>query len=315
MLTTNNEGREHELGARLSEALSAVARVFDVDSLLKAEIDSSDIVRYYNVSDFGYRLFHSSIGAIHMALNFDGKFDKHGYSAQARLVEHWLRDASAKTVLELGSGKGYNSLLLSGTNPDVHFSGVDLTSRHVAKATVRSAKSSNVDFVVGDFQQLPFPDGSFDFAFVVESICHATDMRRVLSEIKRVLIPGSPFIVVDAFRRLSPEALTPDLQRAAKLAEVSMAVGQFWTLTEWLDLASQEGLLMKHIDDYSDAIMPSLLRLEHLAHGFFKYPILTWMLIHLLPKPMVYNAIAGLLMPLTVEGGAHSYNFVVLQRA
>jgi len=52
------------------------------------------------------------------------------------------------------------------------------------------------ELVVGrkaDFQALPFEDESFDAAYQIEATCHAADLVKVFSEIRRVLKPGGSF--------------------------------------------------------------------------------------------------------------------------
>lgn len=134
-----------------------------------------------------------------MALNPDGVFDKDGYYGQARIVQGYLRGGQER-VLELASGKGFNSTYLARANPDQTCIGVDLTPKHIAMAKRADHDLPNLGFQLGDFQALPFKSSSFDLAFVCESICHATDMEKALSEAHRVLRPGSKLIVFDGFR-------------------------------------------------------------------------------------------------------------------
>ncbi|HEY4690857.1 MAG TPA: hypothetical protein VIK33_16215 [Anaerolineae bacterium] len=64
---------------------------------------------YYQQSYAAYSFFHSNTGAIHMALNFDGKFDPDGYYGQVRLVHEQVQQVRPSTVLELASGRGFDS--------------------------------------------------------------------------------------------------------------------------------------------------------------------------------------------------------------
>lgn len=52
---------------------------------------------------------------------------------------------------------------------------------------------NKVELIQGDFMNLPFPDGSFDGVFAIESTCHAPDRAKVYGEILRVLKPGGTF--------------------------------------------------------------------------------------------------------------------------
>lgn len=303
---------------KLEEYLAKVARVFDVDRLLRDDMSSDEerreIVDYYTSSGFGYKWFHSQDGSIHMALNYNGKFSEEGYRGQARIVQEKISQLQAQTVLELASGRGYNTFLLAKDNPDIRFVGIDLTPTHVAHSVDRAGGFPNARFQVGDFQQLEFPDNSFDLIFVVESLCHAPEMVRALSEAFRVIRPGGRFIVIDGFRTNQFDSLDGRLQLAATLVERSMAVNHPMRIDTWLQLTRDVGFEVLDVYDLSNAIMPNLLRLQRLARGFFKYQPLSRLIQQLMPARLVRNAIAGLLMPLTVEARAQGYWSITLAK-
>ncbi|RPJ72513.1 MAG: class I SAM-dependent methyltransferase, partial [Alphaproteobacteria bacterium] len=166
----------------------------------------------------------------------------------------------------------------------------------------------------GNFQDLQFQDKSFDLVFEVESICHATDMEKALSEAHRVIKPGGYFIAIDGFRSAGFESFSDDLKTAAKLTEISMAVGKPWKINDWTSLCETVGFKVENIDDLSMAIMPNLLRFQFLARGFLKYPALSKTFIKTLPFYLVQNAIAGIFMPFTISAGMQRYYKVVLNR-
>ncbi len=249
-----------------------------------------------------------------MALNDDGKFNKEGYLGQAKIVQEYIHKASARSVLELASGKGFNSSYLARRNPEVKFIGIDLTPEHVRYSQKNSAGITNLEFRQGNFQNLEFQDGSFDLVFEIESVCHATDMEKALSEAKRVLKPGGRFIVIDGFRSRDFDAYSNDVKIASKLSEVAMAVSKPWKIHEWTALCEKVGFGIESADDLSMAIMPNLRRFQFLARGFFKFPGLSRLLMKALPLYLVQNAIAGMLMPFTVGIKAQQYYKVALVR-
>ena len=188
------------------------------------------------------KAFHSSEGAVHMALNFDGKFNTDGYFAQAKIVNEILAKTQPKNVLELGSGKGFNSIFLGKSHQAVEFIGIDLTPTHVEIAKKSGKGLSNVDFTQGNFQEMPFPSENFDLLFEVESVCHATDMRKALSEVYRVLRPGGKAVFFDGFRNYTKAEDVPhNLLVASQLVEGAMAIDKAWDIKEWLELSSEVG--------------------------------------------------------------------------
>ncbi|MFC6770167.1 class I SAM-dependent methyltransferase, partial [Halorubrum pallidum] len=50
-----------------------------------------------------------------------------------------------------------------------------------------------VEFLVGDFDELPFADGSIDHVFSMEAFYYARDPVHTLDEIRRALTPGGTF--------------------------------------------------------------------------------------------------------------------------
>jgi ubiquinone/menaquinone biosynthesis C-methylase UbiE len=298
----------------LKKYLGKVDRIFNITELLEKVIDTQDIADYYRESNIGYKFFHSVDGSIHMALNYDGEFSKDGYLGQAEIVQNYINIKGAKRVLELASGNGFNSIFLAKNNPDVEFVGIDLTPEHVNYSKENGEGLPNLRFLQGNFQNLRFEDNSFDLVFEIESICHATDMTKALSEAYRVLKSKALFIVIDGFRSQNFDSFSYDLKTAGKLTELSMAVGSPWKVNEWLSLCENIGFTLEKLDDLSYAIMPNLLRFQFLARGFFKYPGLSRLFIKTLPSSLVQNAIAGIFMPFTIGAGMQLYLNILLRK-
>jgi ubiquinone/menaquinone biosynthesis C-methylase UbiE len=297
----------------LKRRLTVIEKVFNIKEVAIHGQDVPDIERYYRESSLGYRYFHSNSGAIHMALNPDGVFDRKGYYGQPDAIAKFLTSTTQR-VLELASGNGFNARYLAEKHPRVKFTGIDLVGAEVKFARRRACELNNLTFLCENFQNLSFTDSSFDLIYVIESICHATDMHKALSEAYRVLRPGGLFIVVDAWQTRIYSQLSPVVQKAAMLTQQSMAVGKPWKLDEWLNLSGQVGFVQKSDEDLTAAIMPNLFRLERMATHYFALPVLARIAARTLPSRLIENAIAGYLMPLTVDAGAHTYRMIVLGR-
>ena len=103
-------------------------------------------------------------------------------------------------VLDLGSGAGTDSLIASqmvGERGSV--TGIDMTSEMLAKARAAAAEmgASNVEFVEGEAERLPFPDESFDVVISNSVIDLIPDKDAVFAEIFRVLVPGGRMQIAD----------------------------------------------------------------------------------------------------------------------
>lgn len=298
---------------RLSQYLNQINQVFDIEKILREEISEQKTIDYYAQSEYGYRIFHSPEGCVHMALNDNRVFDENGYYGQPKIVNQQIEELNAKSVLELGCGKGFNSIFLAQRNPDIKFIGIDLTPSHVTIAKRKAKGINNIEFKQGNFQKLEFENKSLDLIFAVDSICHANKLRLALAEVQRVLKPGGRFIVFDGFRKKSFENLEMDLQTAVRLVEVSMLVKAFPHLDNWLEKVHQAGFGLLKLEDLSLKIMPNLLKLQQLARKYFKSTLTAKAISRVMPPYLVKNSIAGLLMPITVGDGAQGYYLISLE--
>jgi len=301
---------------RVSEYLETIKKFFNFDTIIEESVDENTTVKYYEQSEYGYRVYHSGQGYIHMAINYDGVFNSDGYYEQARIVNKQIQEIQAVNVLELGCGKGVNSIFLASQNPNVNFLGIDLTPLHISYAQKKSKDLKNVQFSLGNFQDLNFiAEPSFNLIFEVESICHATNMKLMLDEAYRVLKPGGRLIVIDGFRENHFSQHSSELQTAAVLVEKCMGVAKnFLEIDEWLEIAKASKFKVLSIENLSDAVMPTMLRLQNLAQRYFKKSLRARFLKLVMPPYLVRNSVAGLLMPETIATKVHGYYVIILER-
>ncbi|WP_395392698.1 glycosyltransferase [Novosphingobium sp. BL-8A] len=130
------------------------------------------------------------------------------------LMEHLHRALMARTlcrgkdVLDIASGEGYGSALISQVARSVI--GVDISEEAVAHATAAYGRE-NLSFKQGSAHAIPVADASVDVVISFETIEHFSGHETFLSEIRRVLKPGGLAVIsTPDIANYSPEREPPN---------------------------------------------------------------------------------------------------------
>jgi ubiquinone/menaquinone biosynthesis C-methylase UbiE len=105
-------------------------------------------------------------------------------------------------VLEVGPGTGYYSLdIAEEIAPDGVLDILDI-QQEMLDHTMRKASERHITNIVpthGDAQELPYPDDTFDAAYMTVTLGEVPNQDAALRELRRVLKPSGRLIVGEIF--------------------------------------------------------------------------------------------------------------------
>jgi arsenite methyltransferase len=169
---------------------------------------------------------------------------------------------SGETVLDLGSGAGFDAFLAAkkvGVNGNVI--GVDMTPAMVERARANADKGgyTNVEFRLGEIENLPVDDNSVDVIISNCVINLAPDKRRVFEEAFRVLKPGGRFMVSDTvLERPLPEPIRNSVSAYIGCVSGALRKGDYLTLLRLAGFAKVSIVKEASLDisGYKDMVLP-----------------------------------------------------------
>lgn len=100
-----------------------------------------------------------------------------------------------ETLLDIDCGTAPMISLLKEKYPSKKYTGIDLTPKMIEVA--KSKNLDNTEFVVGDAENLPFKNNSFDIIINSQSFHHYPNPQNFFNEVSRVLKPNGKLILRD----------------------------------------------------------------------------------------------------------------------
>lgn len=134
-----------------------------------------------------------------------GYRDQHSETKESasKLMERKMINESnirdGQRILDAGCGTGTLTFEIASLYPNTKVYGIDILEEHLEIASRYKSNSHNVLFSRQDYLNLAFGDNAFDRVFFCESLVHAQDKNKLLSEVHRALKPEGKIIIADIF--------------------------------------------------------------------------------------------------------------------
>jgi ArsR family transcriptional regulator len=122
------------------------------------------------------------------------------------MAEALLRLMPPMVIADLGAGEGAFALLLAGRATKVI--AVDSSAKMIEVGREQALRHGvkNVEYRLGDMEEVPIEDGAVDLVFFSQSLHHALHPERAVAEAWRILAPGGRIVVLDLLKHRFEEA-------------------------------------------------------------------------------------------------------------
>lgn len=122
------------------------------------------------------------------------------------VAEALLRLMPPMVVADLGSGEGAFALLLAKSAKKVI--AVDSSAKmiEVGRELAIRRGVTNIEYRLGDMEEIPIGDSEVDLIFFSQSLHHALHPERAAEEAGRILAPGGRIVVLDLLKHRFEEA-------------------------------------------------------------------------------------------------------------
>ncbi len=124
-----------------------------------------------------------------------------------KLIREHLGSLSGKRVLDIGCGKGRFLRVFREQEPAAEYWGLDISEEMLRFVP------PEIHTRRGSMTELPFEDAFFDAAYATESLEHAVEIGRAVSEMCRVVKPGGRIAIIDKNAAAWGRLKTPEWEK------------------------------------------------------------------------------------------------------
>ena len=139
--------------------------------------------------------------------NIAGKYDLLNHLLSMGIDKIWRRNlinmleaGKPRKILDVATGTGDLAIQASKKIVDAEITGLDISTGMLEIARDKVAKKhleDRIDFVPGDSEKMPFPEGSFDAVTVAFGVRNFENLEKGLKEMHRVLREGGEVFILE----------------------------------------------------------------------------------------------------------------------
>lgn len=169
---------------------------------------------------------------------------RHASGNDLQILTEWTKQEQADKALDIATGGGHCALAVASSVREV--TTLDMTPEMLreAEAFLTGKGCTNIQYVQGDAENLPFGNEEFDLVVCRIAAHHFPDAERFIKEAVRVLKSGGSFILMD---NVAPEsdhldALYNDVEKRRDPSHY-----RAWKKTEWMRRIEIAGMRVEQL--------------------------------------------------------------------
>jgi len=148
-------------------------------------------------------------------------------------------------ALDVATGTGHTALAITAHCREVIAMDPTLEMLREAEQLAEARSITNIRFVQGEAEQLPFADSAFDVVTVRRAPHHFQSIPRAIAEMHRVLRPNGRLGLVDQLAPEDPDgyALQEEMERRRDPSHQRAL-----TVTQWRQVLAEAGFAIEHVE-------------------------------------------------------------------
>lgn len=143
--------------------------------------------------------------------HYDERYTTRWFRTFQNKVIEQIAPQPNQAILDVGCGTGWAVAEIGHRAPKTKVCGIDLSPEMIRLAERKRDGAKNIEFKVGDAENIPYPDGTFDVIMCTSSFHHYPSPLNALEEFKRVLKKSGRIYLLDTCRDSFPLVVLYDL--------------------------------------------------------------------------------------------------------